>query len=225
MDSGKIVCYNINMMKINEYFKQHFLTAGNSYDNFLFQKCPYQLVEEAEKSLKSSGENVKSYQIKINRETEAALANIFSKCDNELQETLVARDYINSLFMLQIIDDKNQKSILQEIVVAIESGDFEKFKQFHVYAPLIFDIDKASRSKNRKLELNIFLVDTQNVALQKAINNFLSARLPFSIKIFTTNAVLPCHYDQSYTVVQCPHDFMLVNIDNFITYEDEEERE
>lgn len=214
------------MIKIAETFRQRFLIAGNTYDNFLFEDCSYEFIEEAEKSLKQSKGEVKSCNIKIDKEIEKRLAVIFSKCETSLQESFFARDYINSLLMYQILDDNNEKqTILKEAVSTIENGDFERAKQYHAKTPLIYDIDVASKIKNRKLELNIFLIDTQNIAIQQAINNLLSARLPFSIKIFTTNTTLPCYYDQAGNLVQFPHDYMVVKVNNFVREEQESEME
>ena len=63
-----------------------------------------------------------------------------------------------------------------------------------------------------KIELNIFLSDAENVFLQRAINNYLAAREPYSIRVFSNKNKFPCYYDQSGNVIQAVHDYREISI-------------
>ena len=67
-----------------------------------------------------------------------------------------------------------------------------------------------------KFELNIFLDNTQNIYLQQAINNFISSREPFSVKLFATQERLSTYCDQLGNFIQSPHDYMNMNVNKFI---------
>lgn len=127
--------------------------------------------------------------------------------------------------MLEYIRGDSQKEReYSQAINAIERGEYDRAKSYHVKAPLIHDISLAVKSKGIRAELDIFLVDNKSVVLQKAINNFLSARMPISIKVFSTNKLLS-YFDQNGIMIECPHDFMVINVNNYIEYQEETEKE
>ena len=103
-----------------------------------------------------------------------------------------------------------------------EAYDIEKVKKYHSVAPMPFDITNFSR-EIQKIELNFILNNTQNVYIQEAINNFISSREPYSVKIFSSHS-LPSYRDQTKNLIECPHDYMSRNISDFIEYQSEKLR-
>jgi hypothetical protein len=123
---------------------------------------------------------------------------------------------------LEVVKDIPEKgmhfSILKEQIKAFYNNEFWKVKQFH--ATSFFPNDVAEYSKKfGKIELNFFLIETKNVELQRAINNFISSRTPYSIKIFTTNAKLSSYADQAGNLIQSPHDYMTRDVREYIENE------
>ena len=209
---------------INEHFKNTYLTCGRTHDNFIFENCPKEILSLAKNSLSQNSNNVKSCCITINRDIEQAVEKTLEKFENILQKKIICKDFIIGLFALELLknldeDLSNQPFSKEEIIEginAILNGCCEDVKNFCTNAPLPYDIKKLISSIG-KIELNIFLNDTKNVYLQNAINNFISSREPYSIKLFTTNQKLPSYLDQNGNYIECPHDFMTRNIQNFIT--------
>ena len=72
------------------------------------------------------------------------------------------------------------------------------------------------QNKYGRIELNFFLEDTQSIILQQAINVFVSSREPYSVTIFTTSDKQPTYYNLNGNIIECPHDFILINMKNFI---------
>ena len=60
------------------------------------------------------------------------------------------------------------------------------------------------------------LEDVNNQYLQQAINLFLSAREPYSVKVFTNSERLATYYDLNGNIIQCPHDFMTRDVRPFV---------
>lgn len=215
-------------MILNEYFQQEYLTCGMARDNFIFENCPLELVEIAQTLLNKPAFDVKPCNILITLEDEKQVEKTLSKCLNEYQKNAVTRDYITALIMIEALKGEGERSEeianLQEGISAILNGDFEKAKRFHLNCPMPNEIGLAMRDVG-KIELNVFLVGTQNVYLQRAINNFISCREPYSIKIFSTNEKLPSYRDQAGNMIENPHDYMTRNVNNYIELEEEFESE
>lgn len=202
---------------INEYFKDEYLTCGKTRDNFIFENCPIEFIREAKELLSNSSEEVKSGVIKITRKQEEKIEETLSQFEHDIQKSLIARDYVCSLIMLEILKGKTNNSgeikFLKQGISAISNGDYWKAREFSINSPNPWDISREA--KNRKIELNILLIDTKNKYLQRAINNLVSSREPYSIKIFASQT-LPSYLDEIGNRIECPHDYMRLNINNYV---------
>ncbi len=209
---------------IEKSFINYYLTSGRTHDNFIFENCPIEFINEAEKLLKSSTTDTKSCVIRLSRDIEENLEKTLSQCENDFQKSIIARDLFLSIFMTKLIElsngDVEQKEKLENGINAILSGDFEKSKKYHVLSPMPYDITKMIR-KIGDFELNIFLINTKNKFLQQAINNFISAREPYSIKVFATSSQLPSYLDQNGNLMQSPHDFMFGKVKENISFDEQ----
>ena len=197
--------------ELTEYFEYNYLTPGHTRDNFVFYGCPKEVIEEAEKSLVIETEDIKPCLIKITRDTENALESVFDKCKNDMQKKIIARSFFVSLFLRELGEDN-----LNDVISALSSGDYNRVAEVVSDFPLPYDIAQKIRKIDKKIELNILLIGTENVLIQQAINNYLSSREPYSIKLFTTGKTFPTNYDQCGNLVQWPHDYLSVNVDGYI---------
>jgi len=215
-------------MKINEYFKKQYLTAGNTYDNYIFKNCPNDFLISAEELLSKSANGVKPCNIKLGRVEQEEIERVLLNCEYFFQETAIASYYITTLIMAQLfkgIDEKKYQS-LQSQLESFKENDFQAIKQNYLvggYMPC--DIAKQSRKLGQKIELNIFLFKIDNLALQQAINIFVSCREPYSVKIFTNEERLTTYYDANENLIQCPHDYINMDVNKFIEKADEMKRE
>ena len=199
---------------IDKYFEQLLLTSGNTYDNYTIFDCPVDFISYAKNNLSKNHGNVKSCNIEISEKDEKILEPFFESFDGDFYKKLLARDYVYSLFMLELLkDNSSEKSYHQELLENINNlnnGDTNFFKIFHLSAPMEYDLQQTIR-KLRKIELNIFCIDNKNKFIQQAINNLISSRSPYSIKLFTTNSQLPTYYDQGGNLIESPHDYIQKN--------------
>ena len=204
---------------INEYFKNTYLSCGKTHDNFLFNDCPELFINEAYKLLSTSSADTHSITIKITHNLEERLQKTLDQCTNSNHRKLISRDLFLSIFMSKLkklqSNQADSLSSLQNGIDAILSGNFEEAKKYHFDAPMPYDITDIIKEIG-KIELNIFLHNTDNKDLQQAINNLVSSREPYSIKIFNTNYQLPTYVNQSGTFIEAPHDYMSINVGNFI---------
>ena len=215
-------------MKINQYFKEEYLTCGRTRDNFIFENCPLEVIEVAQILLGERANEVKPCNIDITAEEEMRVENTLSQCMNEYQKNAISRDFVTALIIEQMLSGEDVQEydleMLENGINAILEGDFEQAKRFHLDCPMPSDIVSVMQDVG-KIEINFFLIGSKNVYLQRAINNLISSREPYSVKIFTTNKRLPSYQDQAGNRIECPHDFMTKNILNYIQSEDEIEAE
>ncbi len=153
------------------------------------------------------------------REDEIQFEKIASQCSQDLMIDFFARDLICSMAMREIVRNMPGKAsythVLDLGIKDLLGGEMYKVKNFHTIAPFPHDVvDMANEAGG--IEMDFFLMNTENKHLQRAINNFISARTPFSVKIFTNNEKLPSYMDQSGNYIECPHDYTNINIHNFI---------
>ena len=210
-------------MEIKEYYKNEYLTCGKTYDNYIFTNCPIEFLKSAYQSLSQQTNEVKPINIKIDRRMEIKLEKLFGQCLSDFHKMIFARDFFNTLFMIQLLqgsaDGSGVFSLYKKGKSVLLSGDYNKAKTYNVNAPIYLDIEREIK-KHGKIELNIFLVGTENIYLQQAINNYISARTPYSIKVFTSCQYLPCYADQNGNLIECPHDYISQNPKDFICVDD-----
>lgn len=211
--------------EINDYFKKNYLTCGKTYDNFIFHNCPKDFLQVAYDNLSEEGLDVRPCLIKITREDEEKVEYTLKECSAEFQKLILSRDYVNGRVLKEIYSTVKEKgaayAVLKEQVKAFNGGALWRVKQLHAYAPFISEMIEAYR-KYGKFEINFFLEDTENVYIQNAINNFISSRTPFSVKIFTNLKHLPTYLDEGDTRIECPHDYLSEDVHNFINMKEDE---
>ena len=212
-------------MKINEYFENEFLVAGNTYDNFIFENCPNEFLSIAKAKLKEGCSGAKSIVICISREQERCIEQTINNCQEDFQKKILARDIITALIVRDLLQYKCEKqekiNFLNLQISAFMHNDFEKVKEFHALSFMPHDVKKL-HSELGGIELSFVLQDTQSKILQQAINIFVSSREPYSVKIFTNSEKLPTYYDVNGNLIECPHDFMRRDVNDFIEIEDME---
>lgn len=204
---------------INDYFKNEYLTCGNTYDNFIFLNCPKSFLPQAYDSLSKDDIYRRSCMVKITREDEDNVEYTLKDCSAEFQKLILCRDYVNARVLKEVYKDITEKgavySVLKEQIKAFNDGQLWRVKQLHAYGPFISEMIDAYK-KFGSFEINFFLEDTKNVYIQKAINNFISSRAPFSVKLFTNLEKLPTYLDEGDCRIENPHDYLTLNIMDFV---------
>ena len=210
---------------IDEMFKSQYLTCGKTYDNFIFENCPKKFVEYALTSLSEEAE-IKPCNVKITHKMEEKVESTLANCTNKIQQDILARDFVTLLVMKEVLKNIPEKSEeydnITEQIKAFYGNDFLKVKQCYANSYFVSDVADFSKN-NQKIELNFFLIELNSKTIQKAINNFISSRTPYSIKVFTTNSRLVTYYDQAGNLIQPPHDYMTRDVNRFIEFCDKDE--
>ncbi len=215
-------------MKINEFFKEEYLVAGNTYDNWIFENCPQEFLDIAQQSLSNNANDTISCVVTINSDTEKAVQKVLDSCDEEYKKLILARDFVTASIVKQMLKDTNinadAKEIANQQVSAFLASDFNKVKQLHSKSFLPFYVNMLSKPLG-KIEVNFILYNLKNKYLQQSINIFVASREPYSVKIFTNNKHLASYYDIMGNIIQNPHDYMSRDVNNFIEKEDGIEKE
>ena len=214
------------MKQLQEYFVNEYLTCGQARYNCIFENCPVDFLEKAEELLRQSSGNVKACIIKLSNQDEKQIEKTLSLCKNDYERGLLARDFVSSLVMKEILKDvesgEDKIKILQNIISCILQGEYEKAKSNHSASPMPADIGMTLR-RLCKAELCFFLEDTQNVFIQRAINNFVATReTNYKVKIFTTNNKLSTYLDQGGTKIENPHDYISPNVLDNLSWNENE---
>ena len=215
-------------MKINEYFEREYLTAGKTYDNFVFENCPDELLDIAITKLLVPNNEVKPCVVYLNSQIETQVGKILSGCEEEFQKQILARDFVTALVVEELLKYKtgetDKKEFLELQIFSFFNNDLETVKNLHPLSFMPHDIKRLSKDLGR-IELSFILNKTENKYIQQAINNFISSREPYSVKIFTNNKMLSSYYDQNGSLIECPHDFMRRDINSFLESENAVEKE
>lgn len=213
-------------IEINDHFKRSYLTCGNTYDNFIFHNCPKSFLQVAYDSLNEDKFGIRPCMVRITKEDEENVEYTLEGCSSDWQKVILSRDYVNARVLKEIYSSVREKgaayAVLKEQVKAFHEGQLWRVKQLHAYAPFIHEM-ADSYYNHGKFEVNFFLEDTENVLIQRAINNFLSSRTPFSVKVFTNLEKLPTYTDEGGTLIENPHDYMSVDVHKFIEIKEDDE--
>lgn len=208
------------MNKIDEHIINEYLTCGQTYDNYIFCNCPSFVMNFAYQNLAQQTNQLIPVNILISRADEENIEKTINQSSNTTHRQLLYRDYLISLIIREIYKNSENKNTeieeLTEVISALTSGDLEKAKESHSKSPMPYEISMLSR-KIGKIELNIFLNNTQNEELQRVINNLIYSREPYSIKLFTNNEKLLSYCTQNGEFIECPHDYTRIDINKYIT--------
>ena len=206
-------------MKLEKFFIEEYLTPGQTRDNYIITNYPIELLQSTPDIIKQQQSTFKPCNIVITREEEKAIETTINTFPEQFIRDILARDYVCALIyhkLSQIVPIKpSQQQIINDQLHAFLNNDHEAVKELHPHSIMPFDIDKHIK-KTGNIELNIFLHNTENVDIQRAINLFISSRTPYSIKIFTNNERLPSYADSMGTLIESPHDFLTMNTNTII---------
>lgn len=215
-------------MEINKYFKEQYLTAGRTCDNYILENCPDDFLILAEDFLSKSDNGVKPCNIKLSSAEQAEIERVLLNCEYVFQEPMIASYYLTTLVMAKLFKgiNESQYKLLQSQLQSFKENDYKQIVQNYLNGGYMhFDVAKQAENLGQKIELNIFLFNIGNKVLQQAINNFISCREPYSVKIFTNADTLATYYDPNGNIIQTPHDYMSVDVNEFIIAENNPENE
>ena len=205
---------------IDKYFIDEYLTSGRTKDNFIFENCPTEFLAEASLRLSDDCNDVKSCCVYFLKEELDNIRLILDELDGDYAKKLIGRDYVCCKIMQSLLKKNNDSELdkISFILAVYSTRDIDAIKKCHSECPMPFDIsNKAKDMKN--IELNIFLNEKADIFTQQAINNFISSRESYSIKLFLKNQ-LSTSYDQMGNLMQCPHDFMIRDVEKYIEFMD-----
>ena len=215
---------------INKTFVENYLTCGATYDNYIFERCPKDVMLFAGKfSKKTQNDKCKAVNLCFTPADKVFVDKLVDNFKDEYRKKIIAGSYFNLKFMLGIIGTfgdekcKFKKETLINVIKDFSSTSVDDILNAYLKAPLSFDIDVAVK-KIPKFELNIFCFSKQNIYLQMAMNDYISYRLPYSIKLFTDSERLCTYFTSTGGFMQAPHDYLSMDINKFMEREVEEQK-
>lgn len=198
-----------------QQFKQILKSNEQTSDNYVFFGFPKEMMESTKALLNKNSSEIKPCFISIDREIEEKLEKTIEECTNDKHKDIIARDLFVTMFMKELVKDtsdaESYQNFLDKGLDMILSGNFDLAKDYHSFCPMPFDVSKMIK-KIGKIELNVFLADAENVYIQRALNNHISAREPYSIRVFSNKNFFTCYYDQAGNAIQEVHDFRVISL-------------
>ncbi len=215
-------------MKLSKYFVDNFLTVrANGGDNCVFTNCPDEVLKIAQETLEKENEAGIAHIIPLSNGIVSAFGDACEEFEG-FYVPILARGLVNGLVMKSLIESKSseltgrESKMLQEINQGLEdmlSCDSNGIIHYLKRAPLSFDISNFVE-KNGRHEIVFILRDMKDRRLQQAVNNFLSERSRYVVKVFSDSNLASC-LDEGGNLVQCPHDYVSINIKHFIENENQ----
>lgn len=197
-------------MELYAYLIENILTAGKTKDNYIFTKCDLDFLRQAKYYLTKIKSNVKSCVVQLDKYDVLTVNNLFLKCKDEIQKKVVAREYILQKVIMSELNGENlykdEYNRLKQLQNKLKSGNLNA-----IFSNYNFSDVQTLQDTIGKIEINFFLVNFNNIYLQQAVNNFISSRTNYSVKIFSNN-LLASYYDQAGNVIETPHDYLTLNI-------------
>lgn len=213
-------------MKINQSFIDNYLLGSGSVDNYLFENCENDILQEICKILKTGIIKNRQCVVYVTKDEEFQVLKLLEQCESSYERTILARDFANSKIMREIyrgVDDK-KFGICDNHLNAFYKVDMWTAKSNHKEGVIFpYDIITFVKEKER-IDLNVVFEDISSFEIQRAFNNYMSSRLPLSVKFFSTGK-LASYADESLNLIQSPHDFISVNVKNFIDEDNNENEE
>lgn len=210
------------MVKLNEFFIKEYLSCGKTYDNYILLDCNKELIKFAITNLYGTqDENCRCINICFTREEEERLEKVFILCAEDYQRQILANSYFNAKFLLHMLKEYNityrgfSKEFLEGKINEYLSGDYTKVVNAYKNMPTAFDVSQLVK-KISHFELNVFCVDINNKHVQMSINDYISSRLSYSIKLFTNSKCLATNYSSNGQFMQSPHDYLNIDVSKFI---------
>lgn len=198
-------------MNTNEIFINHHLAKSTCADNYVFYNFNFNQLSTIIKHIQTEYKSQNPCIINVLQNDDKSLCKTLSCFNDDHLKKLIARDYICAQIKQQLLKTKNmQDKNVNNILNAILNGDTNLVKELHAQAPMPYEITKLAKKLEVK-EIYIFLQNQQNVYVGQAINNFISSREPYAIKLFTSQPHLSTNYDQMGNLVQSPHDYISIN--------------
>ena len=209
----------MNNIEMNSYFKNQFLTSGQTYGKHIITNVPTAILEQAPQIINNSNKDHKACNIILTREEEKQIEKTLYPSLDKYTRTILARDYICAIIyreLSRIIDiSYKQLQIVDSQLEAFTNNNLGLLKELHSTSLMPNNIVELIK-KEGNIDLNLFLHSTQNIDIQRAFNIFMSSRVPFSIKIFTNNEKIPSYTDSLGTLIECPHDYTSTYANKYI---------
>lgn len=213
------------IMENNRYIIEQYLTPGMTRDNFIFEDCTRDFLSLAYNKLLETHNRTKSLCLYLSGEDDSFIIDKLQECDSSQQKQILCSEYILQSIMNVAMHNEpeyyKESKALNKRIKLFKNG-MMSVADFCLGSDYLFEDLQNIFKSNKRIEINFFLDNITNVDLQKAINNYISSRTPYSVKIFSNNK-LCTHYDGAGNIIQSPHDYMSIYKNSFSDIPDEYE--
>ncbi len=210
---------------MNSLEKQYFI-PGETRDNFVFLNCKEDFFNKARKCLSKNNGKIPSVCIDFSKSDTEKLQPFMNAFEEQSKRMILARTFVNTKVFNSFFRSFREKNFnfseevsdealtLEQNVLngekVFENGNVKKFIDYYIDINFFLNSDNLKRlaGGGHKFELNIFEKDVEDVFIQRAINNFLSCRSPFSIKVFSNQNDFCIYVDENNNLIEQVHDYM-----------------
>lgn len=209
---------------IDDYFGSEYLTSGCTKDNFIFENCPIELLNVAKTSLTRNCNGVQSCCVEFSSQELLDINDILDQLEGDYAKKLISRDFVCCKIMQSLLNqskDMDEYNRITDIINVFLLNNVDGIKSLHCECPMPYDITHKAKVMGN-IELNFFMYGKTDKYTQQAINNFVSSREPYSIKIFLSEQMSTV-YDQLGNFIQSPHDYMTRDVNKYIDFVDIDE--
>lgn len=171
--------------------------AGRRNSHTLFTHIPEEKMVKVVRCLKKHDRDSLNCFIAFT-EKDVNLINKLASKFKDYQKIIVARAYVNTKILKGILDDCANDSLINvskddilvketdRLLKILCSADVEKIEKNIANFPEM-NLVQLELELHTDLDLNILLVNSEDELLQRPINDYLSARNPHPIKVFTNS--------------------------------------
>ncbi len=181
------------------YYTELFLVPGNSRGAVVFDGCSNQFMQKAKKLLKTLKGKIPAACVSFSNKDEKIIQQFVSAIadGDKLKEFIIARTYVDTKIfseLFKVVADENFKNLesaqklKQQVERGVEifnNGKVEEFAEYYCETPLYEQVFQNLVNGTRSWELNIFINQVNNIALQIAINNHIDHRKNYNVKVFS----------------------------------------
>lgn len=174
------------MILSDKLFEDVFKKKGH----FVFFNVSKDDVNQIKKFLISKDKHFKNCFIDFDEKDERKFDVICASCENEFQRNLLARAYVGTKIMMNLVSNfevyKNRELYLNCInnTITMESlNNYAIAKNLYKF-PTKTEVQNLLKNVP-DFDLNIVVLNTKRKLLQQAINDYITADTDLSVKIFT----------------------------------------
>ncbi len=197
-----------------------------SSDNLIIMNCSNDIVNEVLYNDDKNINNTISCTLLFDKKTIDILTKVENLFNEQWKKSIMIRTYIVTKILVSLyeklnIDNFEYSLTLEELkngLKSFKSLNREEIIKYYLDAPLPDIIEKIVRKYDEnEYELNFVLTADVDNTIQSNINMFICSRLPYLVRIISTEEILSTYLDTANNLIECPHDYSYIDYKNILS--------